>query len=96
MSPINSASNQMAIDFSIATPFEKFSRFTTGFTHNPTTAGCITEIQMEYPEGKSYSVSMTNEYKKNYHSAIVPLMLILAFWHSPCLYSITQVCVFHI
>ena len=62
---------KMAIDFSIATPFEKFSRFTTGFTHNPTTAGCITEIQMEYPEGKSYSVSMTNEYKKNYHSAIV-------------------------
>jgi hypothetical protein len=47
------------------------ARFTTGFTHNPTTAGCITEIQMEYPEGKSYSVSMTNEYKKIYHSAIV-------------------------
>jgi hypothetical protein len=46
---------KMAIDFSIATPFEKFSRFTTGFTHNPTTTMNTSSVKGEITVNVDFS-----------------------------------------
>ncbi|XP_052103584.1 uncharacterized protein LOC127737090 [Mytilus californianus] len=61
---------KLSADVSIATPFEKLQRLTASITHDPTVKGCITEVEMEYPEGKSYYAELVVEYRENYHSSV--------------------------
>ncbi|XP_063427202.1 apolipophorins-like [Mytilus trossulus] len=61
---------RLSADVSIATPFEKLQRLTAGITHEPTVKGCITKVEMEYPEGKTYYAELAVEYNKNYQAAV--------------------------